>query len=80
MTQLTLGAAFCLGVGPEVFLSACPGCIPCLVKDGWRLLFSNSFKYLFLWCGQDELLPLVPPVGSSHNLGFGASHAKPEHG
>lgn len=30
-------------------MGPCPGCFSCLIKDGWHLLFSNSFRTSF--CG-----------------------------
>lgn len=80
ITQLTLGAAFQPVVRPEAFLCLCLGCIHQMFKHGWHLLFSNSFKYLFLWCVHNELLRLVPPISSFYKLGHGGSYANTEHG
>lgn len=77
ITQLTLGAVFQLVVRPEAFVCLCLGCIHQMFKHGWHLLFSNSFKYLFLWCVHNEPLHLVPPMSSFYKLGHGGPMQTP---
>lgn len=74
ITQLTLAAAFQLGVGPKAFV--CLSRLHSLFVQRWVASPQTASNTSF--CGMFRMG--LPPVGSSHNLWFGGSHANPEHG